>query len=168
MPCIIGIDRTGTAKPRRGKAMMYEVDLAGTGPERQVGYLARGHSFTKGTASEVFFDCLAALVEQPLMFSPGYHTCDLGWCGLSLGGEQPKFRYKGRVIRLGATDILVPGDEVVYVAPSLILHYIRWHRYLPPSCFVKAVLNCPDPRSQEYSGAIKRLAPEWALFFGFH
>ena len=147
---------------------MYEADLTGTGCERQVGYLARGHSFTKGTASEVFFDCLVALVERPLSAWCGYHTCDLGWCGLSLGGEQPKFRYKGRLIRLGATDILVPGDEVVYLAPSLILHYIRRHKYLPPQCFVKAVLNCPAPSSQEYSASIKKIAPEWALFLGFH
>jgi hypothetical protein len=110
-------------------------------------------------ASEVFFDCLVALVEQPLSAWCGYHSCDLGWCGVSLGGEQTKLRYKGHVIFLGDTDILVPGDDVVYRAPSLILHYIRCHRYLPPPCFVKAVLSCPSPRSQEYSAAIKRLSP---------
>ena len=144
--------------------------MTGRGRERQVGYLARGHSFTKGTTSEVFFDCLVVLVEleQPLLAWCGYHTCDLGWCGLSLGGDQPKFRYKDRVIRLGATDILVPNDEVVYRAPSLILHYIRRHRYLPPQCFIQAVLNCPAPSSQEYSASIKKIMPEWAPFLGFH
>jgi hypothetical protein len=144
--------------------MTYEADLTENGRERPVGYLARAHSFTKGMVSEVFFDCLVALVEQPFLVSPGYHTCDLGWfCGgLSLGWELPKFRYKGRLIRLGNTDILVPGDEVVYRAPSLILHYIRRHRYLPPQCFVKAVLNCPTPGSKEYAAAITTIAPEWA------
>jgi hypothetical protein len=146
--------------------MTYGADLGGTGDERPVGYLARGHSVTKGTASEVFFECLVALVEKPLFVFCGYHACDLGWCGLSLGGELTKFRYKGRVIRLGYTEILVPGDEVVYRAPSLILHYIPGHRYLPPQCFVEAVLNCPEPSSQEYSAAIKRISPELASFLG--
>ena len=123
------------ASKRKGDDV-YEADLTGRGHERQVGYLARGHSFTKGTVSKVVFDCLVALVEQPLSAWCGYHTCDLGWCGLSRGRKQPKFRYKGRVIPLGATDILVPADEVFYRAPSLILHYIRRHRYLPPPCFV--------------------------------
>jgi hypothetical protein len=148
--------------------MTYKPDLRGTGRERPVGYLDRRHSFTKGTASEAFFDCLVALVEQPLAVCRGYHICDLGWCGLSFGGEQPKFRYKGRVIGLGATEILVPDKEVVYSAPSLILHYIRRHKYLPPSCFVEAVLNCPKPRSQEYFAAIKRIAPEEAAFLEIH
>jgi hypothetical protein len=49
----------------------------------------------------------------------------------------------------------VPGDKVVYQAPCLILHYIRYHKYQPPECFCAAVLNCPKPGSAEYFAAIK-------------
>jgi hypothetical protein len=146
--------------------MTYYADLTGTGRVRHIGYLARGHYYTKGTTSETFFDHLVALVERPLGAWAGYHTCNLGWCGLRLHPPQPTLRYKGRVLGLGDTDIFVPGDEVVYWASSLILHYIRRHRYAPPSRFVNAVLNCPDPRSQEYCAAIKRIAPEMASFLG--
>jgi hypothetical protein len=71
-----------------------------------------------------------------------------------------RLRYKGRILFLGDTDIYVPGEEVVYVAPSLILHYLQHHQYQPPLCFVDRVLNCPEPLSEEYSAAITRIAPE--------
>jgi len=144
-------------------AMTYKADLTGTGPIRPVGYLARKHPFTKGRTSWAFIDCLVALVKQPLLGSLGYHNCDLAWCGLTIGRfGATKFLHKGRVISLGHTEIVVPGDGVVYQAPSLILHYIRWHRYLPPPCFIQAVLNCPEPGSQEYFAALKRIVPERA------
>ena len=144
--------------------MTYKADLTGTGRVRSVGYLARGHSFTQGMTSEAFFDRLVVLVEQPLRAWLGYHTCDLGLCRLREQRGHPEFPYKGRVIGIGSTDICVPGDEEAYLAPSLILHYIRCHRYQPPSCFVNAVLKCPGPGSQEYSAAIQRIAPELAPF----
>jgi hypothetical protein len=100
--------------------MTYYADLTGTGRVRHIGYLARGHYYTKGTTSETFFDHLVALVERPLGAWAGYHTCNLGWCGLRLHPPQPTLRYKGRVLGLGDTDIFVPGDEVVYWASSLI------------------------------------------------
>jgi len=148
------------------KAMTYNADLTGSPRVRLVGYLARGHHFATGTTSGVFFDRLVRLVERPLGFWCGYHTCDLGKCDLSQVRAHPEFRYRNRVIGIGSTDIFVPDDEVVHSAPSLILHYICRHQYLPPSCFVKAVLNCPEPGSQEYSAAVKRIAPEVALLLG--
>ena len=146
--------------------MTYKADLTGAGRVKHIGYLARGHFYPKGTISETFFDHLVTLVKLPLGGWAGYHACNLGWCGLRRHPPQPTIQYKGRVIGLGATDIFVPGDEVVYGAPSLILHYIRSHRYVPPSCFVNAVLNCPDPRSQEYCAAITTIAPEMASLLG--
>ena len=138
--------------------MTYKADLAGTGPIRPVGYLARKHPFPKGRTSWAFIDSLVALVKQPFSHSFGYHSCDLAWCGLTFvtDAQATNFLYKGRVISLGHTDILVPGNEVIYQAPSLILHYMRWHRYLPPVCFIQAVLNCPPPGSQEYFAALNR------------
>jgi hypothetical protein len=144
--------------------MVYRADLTQTGEVIAVGYLARGHSFPKGKVSEAFFHRLVALAKEPLSFSCGYHTCDVGWCSLSLGGEHPKFRYEGDVISVGSTDILVPDNEVVYEVPSLILHYIRHHKYVPPACFVQAVLECPDPGSPKYIAAIKSVASEMAQF----
>jgi len=61
-----------------------------------------------------------------------------------------------------SSDILVPDKAVVYMSPALILHYIRVHQYLPPACFVAAVLNCPEPGSEEYRAAIRKMAPDLA------
>jgi hypothetical protein len=36
-------------------------------------------------------------------------------------------------------EIRVPGDDVIYAAPLLIVHYIEEHGYLPPAEFLKAL-----------------------------
>jgi hypothetical protein len=41
--------------------------------------------------------------------------------------------------REGNGEIWVPGDDVIYAAPVLIVHYIEEHGYLPPPQFLKAV-----------------------------
>jgi|HubBroStandDraft_6_1064221.scaffolds.fasta_scaffold161593_3 hypothetical protein len=50
--------------------MTYNADLTETGRVKHIGYLARGHSYTKRTTSETFFDHLVALVERPLGHGP--------------------------------------------------------------------------------------------------
>lgn len=147
--------------------MPYTPDLAELGPVKNVGYLWFGHSYARGKVSDLFFERLVALVERPLAYSCGYHRCNLGWCSLTqILRSQPAFRYRGRVLGLGSSDILVPGDKVVYFAPSLILHYIRHHKYHPPECFCAAVLNCPKPGSVEYASAIKQIIPDRAELYG--
>jgi hypothetical protein len=106
------------------------------------------------------------LVEKPLFVFCGYHACDLGWCGLSLGGELTKFRYKGRVIRLGYTEILVPGDEVVYRAPSLILHYIPGHRYLLPNALSKLYSTAQNQVHKSIPLQSRGFRQSWLLFLG--
>jgi hypothetical protein len=147
--------------------MTYKADLTGEGPIRLVGYLARKNPFTKGRTSSAFIDRLVALVKEPFLQTLGYHNCDLAWCRLTFvsGVQATKFLHKGRVVSLGDADILVPGDETLYQAPTLILHYIRWHRYLPPPCFIQAVLNCPEPGSQEYFAALRKIVPNEAKLF---
>lgn len=90
----------------------------------------------------------------------GYHYCNLGQC-LGFDSEaQPtaELLCNDFVIRdRCSNDIVVPGKNEIYIAPALILHYIRCHRYLPPASFVKAVLACPDPESPEYMSTIYEL-----------
>ena len=145
--------------------MRFVGDLSDSGPVKSVGWLAPGRSYPKGKASQPFFSRLVALVEKPLVHSGGFHRCSLGWCCLTaFSASSPTFKYHGRnVIFMGSSVIFVPGDDAVYSVPSLILHYIRWHKYLPPECFRAAVLNCPDPGSSEYVAAVQRIAPELAI-----
>ncbi len=143
--------------------MPHLPDLANPGPVKDVGYLWFGHPYSRGNVSNLFFERLAALVQKPVWYSCGYHKCNLGWCGLTQSlRSQPTVRFRGRVLSLGSSDILVPGETAVYCAPSLILHYVRRHNYQPPECFRAAVLECPKPGSTEYYSAIKQIAPDLA------
>jgi len=140
--------------------MPYIPDLAQTGSSQCVGYLWLGHSYPRGKVSPLVFDRLVALVEARWRVSLGYHTCNLGWCVMVPDLHLNKFRFRGRALVLGFSEILVPDDRVVYYAPDLILHYIHWHHYLPPECFCAAILKCPKPGSVEYTAAIERVKPE--------
>ena len=52
------------------------------------------------------------------------------------------------------------ADGFVYVAPSLILHYIDSYRYSPPVAFQEAVISYPPMRSMEYLKAILKNGPK--------
>jgi hypothetical protein len=53
----------------------------------------------------------------------------------------------------------VPGRGVVYVAPSLIPHYVDAHGYAPPRAFREAVLAGPPMRSVAHFRARKENGP---------
>lgn len=143
--------------------MVYQPDMTQEGSLRLVGYLSREHDYPEGETSEEAFDCLANLVMLHMVSWMGYHDCDLGSC--SSNQEQPEL-YWGhlKIPRSCCTDILVPAEPVVYMAPALILHYIRAHQYLPPLCFLEAVLACPEAGSKQYLSAIKKIVPHFARF----
>ena len=148
------------------RIMPYEPDLAAPGPVKNVGFLWFRHSYPKGKVQPLVFERLVALVEKPLGYYCGYHKCNLGSCAFTEGLRgQPTFRYRERILGLGSSDILVPGEDAVYNAPNLILHYIRQHRYQPPECFCAAVLKCPEPDSAEYRERLIQIAPDLAKFF---
>ena len=69
-------------------------------------------------------------------------------------------------VPMGNRNLCVPGAGFLYVAPSLILHYIDAHEYLPPEEFQKAILESPPVRSQDYSRAMKANAPKGFLSHG--
>jgi hypothetical protein len=143
--------------------MTYSPDLAEGGPVKSVGYLTRDREYPQGEVADLVFDRLVRLAKLRIVQWFGHHHCDLDPCGP--GQPQPELYYEGLVIpRQCSTDIFVPDQEAVYVAPALILHYIRFHRYLPPTCFLEAVLRCPQPGSDEYFAALKRAAPDFPLF----
>lgn len=138
--------------------MVFQPDLAQNGPFKSVGYLSRDRDYPKGETLDSVFDRLASLAMQPLYCCAGHHDCDLGSCGSGL--PHPELKWRGVTIpRWCSADILVPDQTFVYVAPALILHYIRVHRYLPPACFTDAVLACPEPASDEYRSEIRRIVP---------
>ncbi|WP_242393232.1 DUF7919 family protein [Anaeromyxobacter oryzisoli] len=115
---------------------------------RAVGWLARGQPFRTGAVGREFFDKLCVLLVSPFqpIATAGVARCDL--CQFSGG---PDVIHDGDVVvQMGASNLFVPGSGVLYVAPSLIAHYIDAHDYRPPDEFVEAVLRCPQTHSMEY------------------
>jgi hypothetical protein len=68
--------------------------------------------------------------------------------------RQHRLERNGLVVRFGAANLFVPADGCIYVAPSMIAHYIDEHGYDPPSCFWEAVLNCPEMRTPGFRQAM--------------
>jgi hypothetical protein len=50
---------------------------------------------------------------------------------------------------MGVSNLFVPADGRVFVAPSLIV-YVDAHGYAPPVEFQRAVLKCPPMKSTAY------------------
>jgi len=80
---------------------------------------------------------------------------DLGAeCQIARG---PRVRAVGWLARAhDSSNILVPGEDVLYVAPGMIVHYVKDHAYAPPAEFCEAVLACAAPLTDEYYAALRR------------
>lgn len=133
--------------------MAYFPDLTTSSPVlsgdtiRAVGWLERAYGYPTGkvTGPSRFLRNLLAIRlgarhAQSIPFlsdSMGTHECD--FCsGHHDTGE-----------------LFVPFGSLLYVAPTMIVHYVQVHDYLPPLEFVKAVNNCPLPSSPEYREALQ-------------
>ena len=123
-----------------------------------VGYLTPDQDYPRGKVSEDAIGRLVDLAKHPVIAWFGYHDCALDPCGSGL--FQPELKHLSLVIPTRcSTDIVVPGKSVLYVAPTLILHYILRHGYAPPSYFLDAVIACPKAASEVYFAAINRFVP---------
>lgn len=118
-----------------------------------IGWLQIGHDFRKGPVSEEFFAALVRLLINPWqpVAMGGRGSC--GFCRFSMGPAH--LSYGGSTVALGTTNLFVPGAEGIFVAPSLIAHYIDAHEYCPPDVFQEAVVGCPEMRSLAYLKKIK-------------
>lgn len=120
---------------------MGTVSMAAAGDHvRAVGWLHPDHPYTKGEVSPDFLARLKEFAAQcgqsaeALFFGAwgGIHTCE--FCGKAHS----------------AAEFGVPGDDVLFVAPQMIVHYIEQHGYCPPAEFAAAVMRSPLPASEEY------------------
>ncbi len=126
-----------------------------------VGWLARGHDFPRGDVASAFIARLHHLLVNPWQpcLAMGRHSCD--FCRVSGGPGQ--FTLNNVPAILGATNLFVPTNDRLFVAPSLILHYIDAHDYMPHPDFCDAVMACPEMRSMDYLRLVRTVAPP-ALF----
>jgi len=129
---------------------------------KAVGWLAWGHPYTEREIQlpeTRFVQLLRLLVDpwQPLFFMGG-HECE--FCPEEPHEDLPAYYRRhqierdGLVVDFGANNLYVPGEGCVYVAPSMIAHYVDVHRYEPPVAFWEAVMNCPEMGSETYKQAL--------------
>jgi hypothetical protein len=126
---------------------MGTVTLVAAGPHvRAVGWLDSERDFPKGASPAGFTRKLQEFVDD--------WSQSATWLGfpLFLGGHSCEFCRNAS----GAGDFGVPSGTLLFVAPTLILHYVEAHEYLPPLEFVRAVLKSPPPRTWRYRWLVNR------------
>jgi hypothetical protein len=117
-----------------------------------VGWLDTDFPYPQGEVGEQFVAKLVELLTDPWQpaVAMGRHQCP--FCRFS--GGPITFQFRNTSVSMGVNNLFVPASEVVYVAPSLILHYIDSHGYMPPEQFRRAVMECPPMRSMPYLKAL--------------
>jgi hypothetical protein len=118
---------------------MGTVCMIASGPKvRAVGWLSSAYPFDEGKVGADVMKKLEMLIEKGYVHvaSAGPHLCEL--C------ENERC----------AANVLVPTADFLYVAPAMIVHYVRDHGYEPPGAFQRAVLRCPDPPGEAYFEAL--------------
>jgi len=106
-----------------------------------IGWLDNSHPYSQenydNIEKEVLLLCIFNYCMYRVNLTSGHHTCNL--CQKEYGRILNVHR-KGKDITLGNGEIFVKGrNNIVYVAPTLIYHYIETHNYKPPREFVDAV-----------------------------
>ncbi|MBP2161597.1 MULTISPECIES: hypothetical protein [Asticcacaulis] len=125
---------------------------------KAVGWLDNNHPFAIGVVPINTFEKLrSAMVGNEkvnIHVNPirGIHPCNL--C------EADDF--DNSELRIGSTEIWIPdGHGGFYASPSMIIHYITEHQYLPPSEFLNAVqefdLHCEFNAQAEYEKIATKL-----------
>lgn len=107
-----------------------------------VGWLSKDHTFSKRKADQAFANALRQIASKPKNLYRGSHLCE--FCPapeayISPGGLR---MIKPLPDTAGNGEIHVRGkDNVLYVAPVLIAHYVEIHDYAPPDAFISAVMD---------------------------
>lgn len=103
---------------------------------RAIGWLEPEHDYPKGPVPENFLAALTRLLS--------FH-----WAPYTAGGVHECGLCQSNPIE-EKDELIVPGENGLFFAPTMILHYIQNHHYQPPMEFQQAVLACPPTDSEAY------------------
>jgi len=128
-----------------------------------IGWLEKGHPYTKGETSDIFLDNLWKYTHFAAAHTRGFHVCDL--CAERVN-QVPILEYKSKKLKVGTAEIRVFGNKgKIYAAPNLLFHYITKHSYQPPLEFVQAVLDGINPYSKEYQDLLAKTTIDWKILY---
>jgi hypothetical protein len=108
-----------------------------------VAWLDAQHPFPTGDAPPDFIASLVRACRQSVNGTRGLHVCELcpPGSGTAWPPEPNVIRHDEGDLVVGSAEIRVrANDGIVYAAPTMVVHYVLAHRYLPPAAFVEAVL----------------------------
>jgi hypothetical protein len=105
---------------------------------QNVGWLGEGHPIPQGKCHEDLVPALTELALAPVRLMRGVHHCDFCDQKSPLAARS---KLSDSIAWLGNGEILVCGGNDIFVAPTLIVHYVAVHAYCPPDVFVAAVLE---------------------------
>jgi hypothetical protein len=109
-----------------------------------IGWLENGQDYSQGEVEKAIVDKLKTLLASPktnINKTRGNHECD--FCEACEDGFRtisvPHYQI---LLPLGFSELWIPTkSEIIYVAPSLIYHYITEHEYKPPAAFLEAIVD---------------------------
>jgi hypothetical protein len=125
-----------------------------------VGWLDSSHDIPNGSIGVPFVERLVQLLYDP--WQPGLFMglAECEFCRFSGGPQSFCLSGQNNSVQIGVNNLFVPGDGCLFVAPSLVVHYIDAHQYCPPLVFQQAVMACPEMRSIAYLKAILANGPK--------
>jgi len=108
-----------------------------------VGWLGRRRGFQKGRMPDkdrVLYGVMRHC-KYPVNLMCGFHICEL--CKFP-AHRMLEVTWHRQSFHVGNGEIFVRGvNNLVYVAPTMIYHYMEAHNYLPPPEFIEAVRDEP-------------------------
>jgi hypothetical protein len=129
--------------------MAFIADLApydyhGAAPDGiAVGWLEEVQPFRTGGCPEDVRNRLAELAEHPVRLMRGWHHCQFCWTAAGAPGRadhNPHLIVSHLDVARGNGELwLTTADGTNYVAPTLVVHYLDAHAYMPPQAFIAAV-----------------------------
>ena len=103
-----------------------------------VGWLGRAKAFETGGIDDGVWDELVRLASEPANVMRGLHDCE--FCDTESPVRVPSNYSIKRFASLGTGEIRVRDENGrSFAAPTLLLHYVWSHNYLPPEVFIQAV-----------------------------
>lgn len=152
----------------------YFGPFAGDAQLVAVGWLDHLHPFATGDILPGVMGRLVQFLKDPWDLGAfwGWHLCEICREGVRLV-HQPKESYPDRealsqelsremkqfpgIPGIGQANLFipVPGSLDVYVAPSLVVHYMKSRQYCPPLQFQEALMYCPEMNSPSYLGHMR-------------
>ncbi len=122
-------------------------------PLLTIGWLEKGKNYTKGSnfpfdlRDRIAFLRFAFSEKFPSILFRGYHECSL--CKLDINHDATLYH--------SHVNLFVPDEKNVYVIPGRVDHYIEEHNYQIPNEVIKAIMNCPDPRTDDFKNLVKKV-----------